>query len=160
MIFSVAISMLFFTASVYLMCYAGRTMVALGNYQDLNRKSRHALDVMTKDIRQAKHMTAYATNQLTFVNEDGSSLVYQYKASKGTLVRATGASELVLLSNIDYLTFDISQRNPNTGFTFYSANGIAAQAKLVDINWHCSEKIFGVSANTESIQSAKVVVRN
>jgi hypothetical protein len=33
-------------------------------------------------------------------------------------------------------------------------------AKLVDVSWLCSRKILGRKVNTESVQTAKIVMRN
>ena len=33
-------------------------------------------------------------------------------------------------------------------------------AKLIDVSWKCSRKIMGEKLNTESVQTAKIVIRN
>ena len=36
---------------------------------------------------------------------------------------------------------------------------VCRSCKLVQLHWICSRKIFGAKVNTESVQSAKVVIR-
>lgn len=164
MLISVGVSTIVIAAALSLTIFAGQSMQALGNYDDMNRQSRNALDTMTRAIRQAHHMTSFATNQLVFVSESGTTFSYTYVAANGangTLLWTNGSNSGVLLTNIQALTFDISQRNPSNNFTFYSAFTNAAQAKLVDVNWECSMPVyFHKIFTTECVQTAKVVVRN
>jgi len=65
----------------------------------------------------------------------------------------------VLLSECDYLQFGIYQRNTisNTYDQFTTAN--PTTCKVVQLEWICSRKILGARLNTESVQSAKIVIR-
>ncbi|MBI4659259.1 MAG: hypothetical protein HY735_10495, partial [Verrucomicrobia bacterium] len=53
----------------------------------------------------------------------------------------------------------IYQRNPIGGTYDQYPTGAASTCKLVQLRWICSRKILGVAKNTESVQSAKVVIR-
>ena len=156
---------------ISLLIYYGRTMAGMGNYDDLNRTSRLALDVMTRDIRQCKSLITYSSSAngqiLVFSNMAGmtpQTFTYVYTnhtGSNGTLTRQFGGLNTLLLSNIEILSFDLSQRNPSNNFTFYTAGTNTANTKLIDINWVCSIPIGGMSVgNSEDIQTAKVVIRN
>jgi hypothetical protein len=159
MLMSVGIGSVVIAAAAELTLFSAETMTALGNYDDLNSTSRQTLDFMTQQIRQADHMVSFTTNQLVFQNLNGSMFSYTYRPSTGALILTNGGSSGIMLSNIDYLTFSIYQRNPSNNFTFYSASS-ASQAKLIQVNWECSRKIFGQKLNTETVQTAKIVVRN
>ena len=145
--------------------FTSRSFVATGNYADLDRASRATLDTLTRDVRQARSMTSYKTNQIVLKDHDNNSLTYTWDASAGTLSRKDANSTVVLLQQCDYLNFGISQRNPSNDFTFYPAVNSSGQldpsmAKLVDVSWRCSRKILGKKVNTESVQTAKIVIRN
>ena len=43
---------------------------------------------------------------------------------------------------------------------FYSASNNPAICKLVSVSWRCSRTILGQKVNTESVQTAKIVIRN
>ena len=47
--------------------FSARSFVAIGNYVDLDNTSRKAVDVMTKEIRQAKALSGYGVGTLTFM---------------------------------------------------------------------------------------------
>ena len=150
-----------FAAVGSLSMFTSRSFVAMGNYNDLDRLSRNALDNMSRDIRQARQLTGYTSNKLTFVEQDGSSLVFQYNPDAGTLIRTRGSSTTTLLTECDFLNFNISQRNPSNNFSFYPVSSTNfSTAKLIDVNWRCSRKILGAKVNTESVQTAKIVLRN
>jgi hypothetical protein len=135
---------------------------AMQNYADLDRCSQNALDVMSRDARQAKALVNYSTNRLVFTNLADctpSSFSYTYDPVARTLTRVYGSDTRVLLHDCDFLTFNISQRCPSNNFTFYQVTD-PSQAKLIDVAWKCSRQIYGQKVNTESMQSAKIVIRN
>ena len=133
----------------------------MGNYSDLDRASRNALDNMSREIRATSQLTAFTTTKLTFKDPDGTTLSFEYNPGNGTLTRKRGGTNTTLLKECDFLEFHISQRNPSNNFTFYAVTGTNyATAKLVDVNWRCSRKILGNKVNTESVQTAKIVLRN
>lgn len=144
--------------------FVSRSFVAMSNYDDLNAMSRNALDWMTRDIRNTATLTSYATNRLTFTNTltgdqfsytwDGSNaLTRVYTYSDGTV------SVTPLLKDCDTLDFRIYSRVPSNNFSFYPTSDVK-EAKLVDVTWRCSREIYGKKINTESVQTAKIVIRN
>lgn len=142
--------------------YTVRSFVAMGNYNDLERASAHALDTMTKEIRQAARMDSYATNriQLSMLNTS-QKLVYEYDPVARTLTQIKGSNKEVLLEQCDFLQFNISQRNPSNDFNFYPAPANRPDlVKLIDVSWKCSRQILGQKLNTESVQTSKIVIRN
>ncbi len=171
MMIGVVIGVIVMGMYISLLIYYGRTMAGMGNYDDLNRASRQALDVMTRDIRQSQSLISYFSNstgeQLVFSNLAGimpQTFTYSYTnrtGSNGTLTRQYGGFNTLLLSNINTLTFDLSQRNPSNNLTFYTAGTNTANTKLIDINWVCSIPVGGMTVgDSEDIQTAKVVIRN
>lgn len=145
--------------------FTSRSFVATGNYADLDRASRATLDTLTRDIRQARSMSTYKTNQIVLKDHDNNTLTYTWDPSASTFSRKGTNGTVVLLQQCDYLNFNISQRNPSNNFTFYPAVNASGQldptlAKLVDVSWRCSRKILGQKVNTESVQTAKIVMRN
>ena len=147
------------TAVAMLTVFSARSFVALGNYSDLDRASRNALDLMSREIRSTKSLTSFTTSKLTFNDSDDKALVYTYSPTAHTLTREKSGVKTVLLQQCDLLNFEISQRNPSNAFTFYPATN-ASLAKLIDVSWKCSRTILGAKVNTESVQTAKIVIRN
>jgi len=75
------------------------------------------------------------------------------------LDRTKNSKTTTLLTQCDYLNFGISQRNPSNNFTFYPTTNLNS-VKLIDMNWRCSRKILQLKVNIESVQTAKIVIRN
>jgi hypothetical protein len=153
------IAFIVFAAVASLSMYTARSFAAMGNYADLDNASRNALDTMSRDIRQCQSMNAFSPTQLTFTDCDTNTLTFTYDSSARTLTKVDNGLTNVLLYQCDYLNFDISKRNPSNSFTFYSTTN-ASEAKLVDVSWRCSRQILGAAVNTESVQTAKIVIRN
>ena len=161
LVVAVGIATIVFAAVGSLAMFTSRSFVAMGNYNDLDRNSRNALDRMSRDIRQARQLTAYTPTKLSFLQQDGTTLTFNYDSGAGTLVRKVGSASAVLLTGCDFLTFHISQRNPSNNFSFYPVSGTNySTAKMIDVNWRCARQILGKKVNTESVQTAKIVLRN
>ncbi len=140
--------------------YSARTFASIANYTDLDNKSRGALDIMTKDIRQCERLTSATATKLVFDYGGGVTLSYTYDSYNKTLTRTLNTSSKILLTGCDFLQFAIFKRNPLDGtYDQYPTTVEAANCKLVQLNWVCSRQLFGARANTESVQSAKIVIR-
>ena len=157
---AVGVGSLVLAAVGSLTVFTARSFEALKNYDSLDRYSRNALDTMSREIRQTRALTYYQTNKLIFLDRDGATnLTYFWNPVTLVLTRQKASATTVLLTNCDSLVFQISQRNPSNGFNFYPAAN-AAGCKLINVTWICSRQVLGTTANTESLQTAKIVMRN
>jgi Tfp pilus assembly protein PilW len=149
--------------SIYL--FSTRSFAALANYAELDKINRTALDTMTKEIRQAKVVTAASTNSITFINGDGLSVTYYFDPTTEQLVRsASDGSSRVLLSSCDLLTFHLGQRNLTNGtFDAYPpvTGDWSSSVKVVRLSWKATRPIPGAANHSvsETIQTAQVVIR-
>jgi Tfp pilus assembly protein PilV len=133
---------------------------ALGNYTDLNYKSRRTLDRLSQDIRSAAALTSSTsqTNSITMQNPDGTTFSYTWDGSNN-VTRVYGGVTTVMMVNCDFLSFNFYQRNPTNGLAFVSTTN-TSQVKLINVDWRCSRSYIGRKLNTESVQTARVVMRN
>ena len=140
--------------------YSYRSFAAQLNYVDLDQYSQRALDKMSQQIRQVQAMTDFTTNKLVFTDFDGANLSFIYNPTNKTLARIKGTTTETLLTGCDSLTFSIYQRNPIGGSYDQYPAGTVATAKLIQVQWLCSRPLYYNSLqNTESMQSAKIVIR-
>jgi hypothetical protein len=146
--------------------FAARSFGAMANYVNLDKYSRNALDLMSKEIRQSNGLKYADPNYLWFESADGGDLLYFYVPSNRTLYRYTKAAgagfwkvdSKPLLEQCDYLKFALFQRNPMTNSYNQYPTASADTCKLVQLSWVCSRQLVA-NRNTESVQSAKVVIR-
>ena len=124
---------------------------------------------MTSEIREANRLLQGDPQSMVFEfsNPEGTAswiVRYVYNPDARTLSRIQGADRQVLLEECDFLEFRFFQRNPTGhGFDLYTT----APAPLVDpsickaiqMRWVCSRDIMQEAVNTESVQSARVVIR-
>ena len=166
MMVAVLVGSIVIAAVIMLLIFTVKSFVAIGNYDNLDRRSRVALDQLSRDIRQATALTDYRTNQLTFQDANGGTLIYRWNPSTEEVTRETDVSRTVVLTGCDFLLFGIYQRNPSNNFGFYPATNTLTgkfepgMCKLIDVSWRCSRRIYGQKVNTESVQTAKIVIRN
>ena len=162
------VAVILFGAVMALAFYTARSFAAFTNYVDLDVNSRNALDVMTSEIRQADILTAATSTSLTFQTTDPATgarhiLKYAYDAGRKELTRVLdGGQPDVLLTECTFLQFGTFQRNTTPSLDNGFVPVSTAQpnlCKVVQLTWICSRKILGKTANTESVQSAKVVIR-
>jgi len=179
MLVAIGISGIVFTAVGTMIFFSGRSYAALANYVDLDNKSRKALDQMSKEIRQVDGVTGIGTSTLSGGKVITNRLVISGKETDGTAYTITydynpnGANKpltrnktgglypgtTTLLTGCSYLNFGMYTRVPKDGSMDNFAATDLATCKVVQIDWICSRGIFNKSDNTESVQSAKVVIR-
>ncbi len=75
------------------------------------------------------------------------------------MTRTKGNVFKKLLTGCDALTFTIAQRTPKDGTYELFPTATPATAKVVNIAWNCSRTILGRKANTENVQTARIVIR-
>jgi Tfp pilus assembly protein PilW len=157
----VAIGGIVLLALTQLTFFTGRSFAALYNYIELDKYSRNALDQMVYKIRQADMMTSYTSNRMEFGYNTTQTLVYEYSPGAKTLTETLAGQSKVLLKGCDQLQFSIYQRNTASGtYDQFPATLTNNSTKLVQLNWTCSRTVLGARINTESVQSAKIVIRN
>lgn len=177
LLMAVGISGVVFAAVSLLVFFSGRSYAALANYVDLDNRSRGALDRMSKEIRQVDGVIDSGTTNLpsgqmvtnrlvlsgTETNGSVYTLTYEYSPTTETLVRTKEGGSFpgtsTLLTGCNYLNFGLFQRVPKTNsFDQFEAADLAT-CKVVQLDWVCARRIFNKTANTETIESAKVVIR-
>jgi hypothetical protein len=144
--------------------FSAHSFAAVGNYVDLDVKSRNALDRMSQEIRQADSLQTCSATQLIFLGKDpvtsaAYTLTYDYDPGGKTLTRKKGADTQVLLTQCDSLNWYMYQRNMTNGTDQPIPTLVESECKVVKLTWVCSRNILGKSANTESVQSAEFVIR-
>lgn len=166
MLIGTTVSVMFFMALNSFSIFAQRSFGAMGNYAALEQKSSHALDQMSKDIRQTTRLCQYTSNMLVFTNESTSASVkYSYSPYTRALTRIKNEGQeneetKVLLQECDQLEFGVYQQNPiPTTFTQVAPTNSFGLTKVIQLHWVCSRTIMQAKLNTETVQSAKVVMR-
>ena len=151
-------TMLFLTIAAVAV-FSGKNFVALANYVELDDHNRIAIDTLTRDLRQCKQVTGSTSTSLTIEDSDGTTIAYNYNPDPQLFTRAHLGASRVLLRECDRLNFWLGQRNPVGGsYDVYPA-ATPATAKVVNVAWSCSRTILGQKQNTESVQTARIVIR-
>lgn len=148
------------------MIFGARSFVAMSNYAQLDKANREALDLLTREIRQAKHVSDYTTNPptLKLVSGDGKTVIYTFNPVSETMVRdASDGSHKVLLENCKLLNFNLYKRNPsnaNYGIFPTAENDWKNTAKVLVLTWKTSMTISPTERVTsENVQTARIVIR-
>ena len=169
-----AITMMAIASVLSLTFYGARSSIALNNYTDLDTKSRYALDIISRELRDATAVTDFQTNGtinwLTVTNSvQGATVTFTYNSNQRTVTMAkTGQQTLTPLTECDRWSIGLYQRTPwvtPTNVIFYPAtNNMGALdkslCKLVSLSWKCSRTIMAQKVNTESVQAAQIVLRS
>jgi hypothetical protein len=169
MLVSVGLGIILLSGVMILYINGIRSFVAMGNYQNLDAKSCNTLDVLSREIRNSTVLLSYVPSQsLTLSNASarnglGQINVIKYDPTARTLVlKRTGQSDLTNLTECDRWSFAIYNRVPITSSTNISFNAAtnATDCKLINMSWKCSRTVLGTKLNTESVQTAQIVLRN
>jgi Tfp pilus assembly protein PilW len=174
LLIALALSSVVLGAVMSLTLFGTRSSLGIANYSELDRKSRYALDLLSREIRSATAVTAIQTNypscSITLTNAgQGATIRVAYDSGAGTVkLDKTGQPTVTALTGCDGWNFSLYQRTPQitpTNVLFYpSTNGAGAldlsACKLITLSWKCSRKILAQKVNTESVQAAQIVLRN
>jgi Tfp pilus assembly protein PilW len=155
-----SIAVIVVVAGMQLYIQTNRSFAAQFNYVDLDGQSREALDRMSQQIRQASSLTNASGTNLVFVDADGGRLEFLYDPTARTLVRNKETNSSVLLKGCDTLRFSLFQRNPVGGNGDFLACTNPASCKLVQVTWNCSRDMLMLRVHSESMQTAKIMLRN
>ena len=159
MLFTLGVAAVVLAGVLAFLAFSNRSFASLTNYLDLDQQTQLALDKMSREIRQAGNVTSFNSTNITLTANNGETLSYSYNPNQQTLTRTQGATNETLLTECNSLTFSVFTRSPsNNTFNPYTT-GSAGSVKLVELTWNCSRGILGITANTESMQSAKIVMR-
>lgn len=142
-----------------LMMFSGRSFLTFLNYSELNDNNRITVDTMTKDLRECNRVISCSASRLEVEDSVGATISYNYSQGGGTLIRTLNGVSRTMITGCDTLSFNLGTRNPIGGtFTVVSTTDVN-QAKVVNVFWNCSRKILGQKVNSESVQTARIVIR-
>ena len=159
MMISVGIGGVVLAAVASLSFYTARSMAAMSNYADLDRQSRNALDQMTLKVRSADRLVSFDKQEVVFLY-NGQKLVYTFSQANKTLTEATPTYSKVLLKDCNTLEFSMFQRNVVSNSFNQVITTTTDEAKSIIVTWTCSRSLLGNLINSESVQSARIVIRN
>ena len=139
--------------------FSTRAFATMYNYVDLDDDNRIAMDTLTRDVRQAQRVIDCTSSRLILEDPNGWALGYIYDPVARTLTRTNVGSQKIILKECDRLLFKIGQRNTVAGGYDVYAAATPETAKVVNVSWLCSRTLFGRKENTESVQTARIVIR-
>jgi prepilin-type N-terminal cleavage/methylation domain-containing protein len=169
MMIAIGIGSIVLTMVSLLYLFGLRSFAAMGNYAELDGKSRHSLDVMSREMRQATHVIAAqnsgTTHYITLANLAISPTVtnkYTWDGSSKTLVwehwEAGTITTQTNLTGCSSWTFSMYSRAPDTNGEFVVTSD-KTMCKLINLNWKCSRTVIG-QINSEAVLTAQIVLRN
>lgn len=165
---AVALGTLVLAVVASITVYSSRTFSAISNYVDLDAHSRFALDIISREARQCTAVTDCQTNgsivTITLTNMPSVTMMKLiYNSTAGTLTfQRSNQPDKVLLTGCDRWNIWLYTRAPSvtaTNIAFNAATNLAT-CKLINMSWKCSRTIMGSKLNTESVQTAQIVLRN
>jgi Prokaryotic N-terminal methylation motif len=172
LLIATGIGAIMLTIILALASYGERSFAVTSSHVDLESKSRHALDLITRELRQATAVIHCDTNlpfkSLTVTNAiDGFALTLNWDAEVKTLVLEKSGptpednhSEK-LLTNCDRWDFTLCERAPRIGqidVTFNPTSSLS-DCKVILMSWSCSQGIIG-KLETENVQETQFALRN
>lgn len=138
-----------------------QSVASMTNYTILDQANRLAMDSLTREIRQARQVVAYSTNSISIITGDNISVTYMFNPASKQLVRnASDGTRKVLLEDCNLIEFTRFQRNP-TPMSFGDLHVAASSdtTKVIQLTWKTSRSTFNGLVNSESVQTARIVIR-
>jgi hypothetical protein len=142
-----------------LMVFGARSFLALSNYSELDANNRITIDTMTRDLRECNRVISCTATRLDIQDSVGGTISYNYSQGTGTLTRTQNGVPKTMLTGCDTMSFNLGTRNPIGGTFAVVSTTDVNYAKVVNVAWNCSRVILGSKVNTESVQTARIVIR-
>ena len=160
MMVACGIGCLLLTGLAMVFASSSRSFVAIGNYIEMDRSSRAAMDQMTRDIRTARNLISFSPTGIVLTDANTNKFGYNWSATSGELRqwKSSGVTN-VLLAGCDSLKFTMYKHIPLAGGT-NAPTTVPAEGKAISVSWKCARMIFGKKYNTEDMQQAVIVIRN
>jgi hypothetical protein len=153
--------------------YGLRSFAVMGNYADLEEKSRLAMDKISRDLRQTTGVLRYKvtpdSKTLVLTNAlAATAITYVWDADTHRLTsEENGESPVVRLTDCESWNASFFQDRPQPSVTLPflpATNGVGKLdlelARIITLSWTCSRTVPGMKATTDSAQSLQVVLRN
>ena len=116
-------------AGAWIMVYTVKNSVFVPNQMNMDKLANDALDIMiegdgqTHGLRFARVISAIASNQVTFINQDSVTIIYRWDTGLNKLYRKIGtAAEVVMPAYASTLASVTLSGKSGTLFTYYDAN--------------------------------------
>jgi Tfp pilus assembly protein PilW len=139
--------------------YSWQNFLVTGNIVDLDRQSRLGLDTMSRDIRQADAVLACSASTLS-LRSSSNTIDFVFDASAHTVRRTSAGANSILMTDCDYIRYDMYQRNATNGTYDYYPAASTNTCKVVQVTFACSKPVYGtVRHNTGVQQAARIVIR-
>jgi prepilin-type N-terminal cleavage/methylation domain-containing protein len=147
-----------------------RSGFLLGNYIDMERQARFALETIATDTRVAKSNTwiydeaadKFTGITLTAPGPGNPTVTYAYNSAAGILTRNDGTRTTTLITGIQSLTFTAYRYDYDDGIeaitpSHFNRNG---DTKMIQISLSAIRTRTSLADATNSVVSARYVLRN
>ncbi len=160
LVIAMSVGFLALTAVSMLSVYTIRSFTAISNYMELDKSSRNAPDRLTQITREADGVLDWNSHSVV-LSYHTKPMSFDYSPDTQLLqMTDTNGVKTTLLENCNFLDFQIFQRNSVGGsYDQYPDTINESAAKIVQVSWICSRSLIGTLINSESVQSAKIVIR-
>jgi len=148
--------------------FSVKSMASMYAYALLDANNRKAMDQLTREIRQSKEVLNFTTNSITILiadtnGADGASVTYSFSPSAQCMLRTSSdGTTTTLLENCSLLSFQLYTRCPSNGvFGIFpvAVNNWQQTVKVLQLTWKTSIVQPNSIANSENIQTARIVIR-
>ena len=150
--------------------FSVKTTASLVAYSELDQRNRQAMDLLTREIRQARWVRHYTTNSITILapreNLPGDhEVTYSFSPTSKRMIRTSSDEPAkVLLDNCRLLRFELFTRCPSNavyGFGSFpvATNNWQITVKVLQLTWKTSIIQPSGIINSENVQTARIVIR-
>lgn len=116
-------------SGAWLMANTVKNSVFIPNQLNMDKLANDALDIMiegdaqARGLRFTKVISSIAVNQVTFINQDGTTIIYRWDTGLNKLYRKIGAAaEAIIPGYASSLASVTLSGKSGTLFTYYDAN--------------------------------------
>jgi hypothetical protein len=151
--------------------YASRTCAILYSYVDMGMTSKDAVNLMSKQIRNATAVQSCSTQELVLrvpsrLTTNKATVTYSYTPTNQSIVQTITESgqqtmSKILVTRCTNFAFSVYQRTPiSNSFSLYETGYSTNTTKVVQMRWRSTRPLRGDKDVIEDQVSAEVVIRS
>ena len=157
---AMSVGLIVLAAACVLWGFASVTCAGLLNYVDMSMTSKNALEMVSREIRNAVAVQSFSASQLVLLDPREQQVTLTYDSASQTLKQTKGTEQKILLQGCSSFQFKVFQRTPTYASDALSVATSTNTAKVVQMQWTCARKLTGDKQNVENLVSSRVVIRS
>jgi len=142
------------------MVFISKAAYGLGNYYEIEKISREAVNQMSREVRSAIALGTIAPDRIELITTNGTQVTYYFDNESKQLKRSDPTKTTTVLDDCESFEFKFYQAAVTDGTYDHFEASTASDCKMIKAIWVISKEVAGSKLNSKRTLSALIGIRN